>query len=117
MEPLSSEVQLLILRYIDTKRDLESLCLTSRHLRTLSLPRLYHIVHLHTENEHLARFFKCVAARASLHLRHIRSLSFEHKKPRSYHPSRVGNALGAEAAARDFEVLPIVFVLPNQFRH
>jgi hypothetical protein len=113
MESLSTEVQLLVLGYIDTKRDLRSLCLTSRHLRILSLPRLYHTIHLRTEDERLAKFLRCVAAGASLHLRHIRSLSFEDDLELLDWTGPAADALRIEAAARDLQMWRISSMLPQ----
>ena len=117
MQSLSNEVQLLILGYIDTKRDLKSLCLTSQHLRNLSLPRLYHTVYLHTGEEGLTRFFKCIAAGASYHLRHIRSLSFEDELRDSVEVGLDHLALDSAADARDVQMHLLISMLPENRLH
>lgn len=119
MQSLSNEVQLLILGYIHTKRDLKSLCLTSKHLRNLSLPRLYHTVYLHTREEGLTRFFKCIAAGASYHLRHIRSLSFEDElcDPADDAPPPNHEHLASAADARDVLMHLLISMLPKNQLH
>jgi hypothetical protein len=113
MHSLSSDVLLLILGYINTKRDLKSLCLTSQHLRTLSLPRLYHTVYLHTGGECLPRFFKCIAAGASFHLRYVRSLSFEDELLEGDQKLPELEKLEREAGARDVQMRLLIFMLPE----
>jgi len=114
MQSLSNEVQLLILGYIDTRRDLRSLCLTSQQLRNLSLPLLYHTVYLHTGGELLLIFFKCIVAGANLHIRHIRSLSFEDdlRYDCGLGPEET-EALEREADARDVQMRLIISMLPD----
>ena len=117
MQSLSNEVQLLILQYIDTKRDLKSLCLTSKHLRNLNLPRLYHTVYLHTREEGLTRFFKCIAAGASYHLRHIRSLSFEDELRDTLEIGLDDQALESAADARGTQMHLLISMLPENQLH
>ena len=119
MQSLSNEVPLLILGYIHTKRDLESLCLTSKHLRNLCLPRLYHIVYLRTGEEGLGKFFKCIAAGAGYHLRHIRSLSFEDEfcDPGDDAPPPNHLHLVSAADARDVLMHLLISMLPKNQLH
>ena len=81
MLSLPTDIQLLVLDYINTKSNLKALCLTSQHVRKIALPRLYHTVYLRTWDAHLVEFFQSVAAGAGLHLRHTRALLFEDERP------------------------------------
>jgi hypothetical protein len=78
MLTLPLDVKITILENVPSKADLKALCLTSKELRDVAIPFLYHALCIHIwDKDDTTSFARSVASGAGRHLRHTRSLTFE----------------------------------------
>lgn len=130
MLDLPTDVQLLILEHIKSKADQKALCLTSKAIRNLTLPTLYHTVYLRTwdsAHRHLVTFVKSVAAGAGPHLRFTRNLSFEDIQPPAEpdsvqtgpfdYDARYDGFSNRELTARDEYMYLVIEMFPTHCLH